>query len=422
MPKLSYEPVSTNENISVVKKKGFLCASSRKRLYVLLILFGVALLWVFIYYKLLNHRFELPEPLQRLRKMFGDGKVKKRGGREDLTENIDIDKSETMCLPQFETERNKHVIHLAIVACGKNFVKEALVALKAITLVTNHYLYIHIFTDDKHFLDTFDKEFEDWPAWTQRWMMFTVHPIFYPPSINSNEWLSMFKPCATQRLFLANVLTRIDSVIYIDTDVLFLESPENLWKLFKRFNNTQIAGMVNECEYNNVTKCWYNSHALHPYYGRSGLNSGVMLMNLTRMRKVNWELKLISIFEKYKHQKEVLTWGDQDILNVYFHEYGHSLYLLPCTWNYRPEFCMHGNVCEIASLKGISALHGSREVFKKKNHQPEFYIVHEAYRKFSFGDDFQEKVVNATSCKLTEKYRHTGCGRMRDAILKHIRC
>lgn len=47
-----------------------------------------------------------------------------------------------------------------------------------------------------------------------------------------------------------------------------------------------------------------------------GVNSGVMLMNLTRMRAFQWESHLAPIYEKYKQK---ITWGDQDILNILFH-------------------------------------------------------------------------------------------------------
>lgn len=49
-----------------------------------------------------------------------------------------------------------------------------------------------------------------------------------------------------------------------------------------------------------------------------GVNSGVMLMNLTRMRKFNWTKYVIPIYKKYKLN---ITWGDQDIINIIFHYY-----------------------------------------------------------------------------------------------------
>ena len=61
---------------------------------------------------------------------------------------------------------------------------------------------------------------------------------------------------------------------------------------------------------------WYNRFAMHPYYGRLGVNSGVMLMNLTRMRNINWNSDVYPIYKEYKTK---ITWGDQDILNIMFH-------------------------------------------------------------------------------------------------------
>ena len=48
----------------------------------------------------------------------------------------------------------------------------------------------------------------------------------------------------------------------------------------------------------------------------AGVNSGVMLMNLTRMRDVNWVDKMEKYYEEYKMR---ITWGDQDLVNVFFH-------------------------------------------------------------------------------------------------------
>lgn len=47
-----------------------------------------------------------------------------------------------------------------------------------------------------------------------------------------------------------------------------------------------------------------------------GVNSGVMLMNLTRMRAFQWKAYVVPIYKKYKLK---ITWGDQDIINIIFH-------------------------------------------------------------------------------------------------------
>ena len=55
-----------------------------------------------------------------------------------------------------------------------------------------------------------------------------------------------------------------------------------------------------------------------------GVNSGVMLMNLTRMRQFGWEKYVVPIYHEYKNK---IVWGDQDIINIVY----------PCHYNYRPD-------------------------------------------------------------------------------------
>ena len=79
-------------------------------------------------------------------------------------------------------------------------------------------------------------------------------------------------------------------------------------------DSQQIAAMSYESE--DFSNSWYHRFAKHPYYGSYGLNSGVMLMNLTRMRAFGWNDKLEPILQKYRSK---VVWGDQDIINVIFH-------------------------------------------------------------------------------------------------------
>ena len=48
----------------------------------------------------------------------------------------------------------------------------------------------------------------------------------------------------------------------------------------------------------------------------AGVNSGVMLMNLTRMREAKWIEHIIPYYKEYKLK---ITWGDQDLINIFFH-------------------------------------------------------------------------------------------------------
>jgi len=85
------------------------------------------------------------------------------------------------------------------------------------------------------------------------------------------------------------ILKDVDSLLYVDTDVLFLRPIDDIWHILKEFNSTQLAAMAPEHEIPKIG--WYSRFARHPYYGTTGVNSGVMLMNLTRIRNTQFRVR-----------------------------------------------------------------------------------------------------------------------------------
>uniref|UniRef100_A0A8B9R759 Glucoside xylosyltransferase 2 n=1 Tax=Astyanax mexicanus TaxID=7994 RepID=A0A8B9R759_ASTMX len=90
------------------------------------------------------------------------------------------------------------------------------------------------------------------------------------------------------------ILKDVDSLLYVDTDVLFLRPMDDIWRFLKNFNSTQLAAMAPEHEIPKIG--WYSRFARHPFYGVTGVNSGVMLMNLTRIRSTVFKDLLNIIF------------------------------------------------------------------------------------------------------------------------------
>ena len=82
------------------------------------------------------------------------------------------------------------------------------------------------------------------------------------------------------------------------------------------FDSSQLASMAPEGEETSLS--WYPRFARHPFVGKTGMNSGVMLMNLTRMRAFGWTEKILEAYHKHKLS---ITWGDQDLLNIVFHDH-----------------------------------------------------------------------------------------------------
>ncbi|KAJ8002676.1 hypothetical protein DPEC_G00161360 [Dallia pectoralis] len=309
-----------------------------------------------------------------------------------------------------QTHHNERM-HLAVVACGPRL-EETLTMLKSALLFSTRPLHFHIFAED-HLHASFKEALDSWSIVASRFI-FSIYQITFP-SDNAKEWKKLFKPCASQRLFLPLILKEVDSLLYVDTDILFLQPVEEIWFLLSLFNSTQLAAMAPEHEEPRIG--WYNRFARHPYYGKTGVNSGVMLMNMTRIRKkyfkndmtsvpLKWEELLMPVLQKYKLN---ITWGDQDLLNIIFHHNPDSLYLFPCQWNYRPDHCIYGSNCLTAEQEGVFILHGNRGVYHDDK-QPAFRAVYEAIQKYLFGDSLVRALLVPLEVRLQET-RHTYCGR-----------
>ncbi|KAL9981145.1 hypothetical protein ACROYT_G009809 [Oculina patagonica] len=300
------------------------------------------------------------------------------------------------------------VIHVSAVVCGERSV-EASTMLKSTTLFTNRTIQFHVVAED-NLHDKLKNIFNEWQTVKSGQVMFKLYSLRFPSGENVEDWKKLFKPCAAQRLFLLDVLDSIDSVLYLDTDVLMLRPVEDLWNHFKHFDDVQLASMAPEGE--ETALSWYPRFARHPFFGKNGMNSGVMLMNLTRMRAFDWTEKILEAYRKYKLS---ITWGDQDLLNIVFHDHPGLLYTYTCDWNYRPDHCMYGNNCGPASDSGISVIHGNRGVYHNTK-QPFFKAIYTTINNFKPGDD--KKLLAKSLAENLHAVSDTYCGPMIESVLK----
>ncbi|XP_061217158.1 glucoside xylosyltransferase 1 isoform X1 [Neopsephotus bourkii] len=310
-------------------------------------------------------------------------------------------------------------MHLAVVACGERL-EETVTMLRSAIIFSIKPLQFHIFAEDQ-LHERFKDILDDFPY--EGKVNYTLYPITFPTE-SATEWKKLFKPCASQRLFLPLILKHVDSLLYVDTDILFLRPVDDIWSFLGKFNSTQIAAMAPEHEEPRIG--WYNRFARHPYYGVTGINSGVMLMNMTRIRRkyfkndmtparLQWGEILMPLLKKYKLN---ITWGDQDLLNIMFFHNPESLYVFPCQWNYRPDHCIYGSNCKEAEEEGIFILHGNRGVYHDEK-QPTFRAVYEAIKNYSFGDDLLHSLLQPLELEL-RKTMHTYCGRVYKVFIKQL--
>ena len=112
------------------------------------------------------------------------------------------------------------------------------------------------------------------------------------------------------RLALHRILPEIDKILYTDVDVLFVDSPEEIWRTpMEGYVLAAVKGAVNfsdKWEWNSDRPYW---KALESMKGRY-INAGVTLLNLAEIRRRNLE-------EQWRRwTKEKLYYQDQDILNL----------------------------------------------------------------------------------------------------------
>ncbi|XP_069570577.1 glucoside xylosyltransferase 2 [Brachyistius frenatus] len=323
--------------------------------------------------------------------------------------------------PVTKRTRAEEFMHLAVVTCGDRM-DETLTMIKSALLFSLRKIKFHIFAEDP--LGPQIKErLNQWPRSVSARFQYSIYPISFSVG-NPDEWKKLFKPCAAQRLFLPVILKNVDSLLYVDTDVLFLRPMDDIWDFLKSFNRTQLAAMAPEHEVPKIG--WYSRFARHPFYGVTGVNSGVMLMNLTRIRStvfknsmipthLSWEDLLYPLYQKYKNH---ITWGDQDLLNIIFHDNPECLFIFPCQWNYRPDHCMYGSNCKEAEEEGVSILHGNRGVYQDDK-QPAFKVVYDVIHDFPFEDNMFQSLFYPIQTKFLDTV-NTLCGRIPQVFLKQI--
>jgi hypothetical protein len=202
-------------------------------------------------------------------------------------------KNSSLSQNKMHVKRPKH----PAIPIAKDFsrqINQTLVLLKSIAIQTlfsteiptsmRDCVNVIILSDKKsHFDNILDTIKTEWSLEFQSTLNLTYAPVKYP---KGSGWMKkMFRPCATLRLFIPELLTNntSDSIIYVDTDFIFLRSLQSL--MLKYFNPEKVdtkgkvlAGMA-PCLFHygtTVNKI--------PYYGTSGLNAGRLIIHINSFR------------------------------------------------------------------------------------------------------------------------------------------
>lgn len=163
--------------------------------------------------------------------------------------------------------------------------------------------------------------------------------FIYKPGARYSDSLFLLSPS----LHKIQSFSHLKSVAILDVDSKFVHDIKNLFKHFDYFKSETVLGMAYEQQpvYRHLLGQYRNDHpgtiiGDPPKTGFPGFNSGVVLMNLTKMRNsVAYNSFLNSkemkrIVKKFRFKGHL---GDQDFYTLLSFEYPKLFYVLPCSWN-----------------------------------------------------------------------------------------
>lgn len=108
------------------------------------------------------------------------------------------------------------------------------------------------------------------------------------------------------RIFLPDLLPEVDRILYLDGDLLALESLESLWR-------TDLSGQVAAAVLNVLPQHYAERLATEGLDPSRYFNAGVMLMNLEEMRRADSSAALLAYG---RERADRLVLRDQDALNA----------------------------------------------------------------------------------------------------------
>jgi len=237
--------------------------------------------------------------------------------------------------------------------------------------IGSDFLRNHVATNDTR---TFEELALSFAPVSNKWKPFRLVSVKvrYPEGLE--EMVHGFKLCATARLFLQDFLPHVDAGIFLDNDIVVMDDLADLWDRFEIFTTeTAMAMAPVEAHYG------VRMRQPIPYFGPPGLglNAGVALLNLTRLRDMwggGFTEAVRFLWEKHRNS---LSLADQDLLNILGSQSPWLLQPLPCEWHFHTWSCSTEiyesrfisrmrdglNQCGNAAKHGVSLLHGNCQAF-----------------------------------------------------------
>ncbi|GFN86741.1 large xylosyl- and glucuronyltransferase 2 [Plakobranchus ocellatus] len=261
------------------------------------------------------------------------------------------------------------VINIAIVCAGHNATRDVVTLIKSVLFYRRNPLHFH-FLSDEVAETILTKLFETWSVAEVQVSFYnadSVKPdIAWIPNTHYSGVYGLMK------LTLPKTLPEtMHKVIVLDTDVTFSTDIAELWKIFRVLRGKQAIGLVENQSDWYLGKLWKN-HRPWPALGR-GFNTGVILLDLKRLRDLGWMQMWRHIAEKELMAMLSVSLADQDIFNAVIKQHDYLVYKLPCQWNVQLSMNTQSEQC-YSEASDLKIIHWNSPMkLKVKNKHVEFF-------------------------------------------------
>lgn len=226
--------------------------------------------------------------------------------------------------------RSCETIHVAMVVAGYPTCRAAATLIKSLLFYRHNPIHLHLVTDPP--------ARETLGVLLSTWRLHAFSVSYYSAAearllvdwVPNSHYSGVY---GLMKLSLPDLLPAwVTRVVVLDTDLMLAADIAELWAFFAamRREGRWVAMVENQSD-------WYLGKLSvqrnpWPALGR-GFNSGVMLLDLPAMRKMQWHDAWTRVARMALLQHATATLADQDIFNAVIKERPEIHHALPCFWN-----------------------------------------------------------------------------------------
>ena len=265
-------------------------------------------------------------------------------------------------------------IQVAIVCAGADASRTVVTLVKSILFYRRNPIHLH-FISDPEARTILSLLFSTWSIPQLRVSFYKTEDVVNDVSwIPNKHYSGVF---GLLKLTLPKILpSTLEDVIILDTDVTFATDIGKLWTVFRKFNKKQALGLVeNQSDWYIPGKLWKN-HRPWPALGR-GLNTGVILMRVSALRRMNWSQTWRTVAESDLVTQLSTSLADQDVLNAVIKRQTELLYTLDCSWNVQmSDNSLSDTLCYDSKSKQVNVIHFNSPKKLQSTHKHISYFRH----------------------------------------------